>query len=358
MKEVFVKIEENRRVEVPGNPGAGPDSFALQCGEADEFSNSSQPSHRAPSLHVLNLPPRHQAPRLHTFNSSIAITTAVPYPTMTSTRSSKRQRADTTTDSPSSPPFELLYWPTIPGRGEHIRLAFEATGTPYLDTCNTTKDGTSTLLSHIHSSDTPRTHPNPPPFAPPILKHGDALLSQTPNILLYLGPLLSLVPEISSDPIGLYHVNALALTALDGLSNEPHDVHHPVGASLYYEDQKEEALRKAQDYRENRLPKFLEYFERVLKCSRADGGTGEWLYGDQMTYADLVLFQTLDGVNFAFPKCCGRARKSGKYENVYALYDRVKALPKIKAYLESDRRQAYSNGIYRHYPELDHPDEE
>jgi len=84
-------------------------------------------------------------------------------------------------------------------------------------------------------------------------------------------------------------VNQLTLTALDGLSNEVHDVHHPVDTGLYYEDQKEEAKRKADGYLKNRLPKFLGYFERVLGGEASKGG--EWLYGGRLTYADLVLFR-------------------------------------------------------------------
>lgn len=59
--------------------------------------------------------------------------------------------------------------------------------------------------------------------------------------------------------------------------------------SLYYEDQKAESLRKSKDYVTNRLPKFLGYFERVLQSNVS--GSGPWLYGGNLTYADLVLFQ-------------------------------------------------------------------
>lgn len=109
-----------------------------------------------------------------------------------------------------------------------------------------------------------------------MLRVGYLLLSQLPNILLYLGPRLDLVPNEEDDPNGIYFVNQLALTALDGLSNEIHDVHHPIATSAYYEEQKEEAKKKAADYIENRLPKFLGYFERVLKSEASQGG--EWLY--------------------------------------------------------------------------------
>lgn len=256
--------------------------------------------------------------------------------------SSKRQKTS------ESSPYELIYWPSIPGRGEHIRLAFEATGTSYKDTGNASKDGVQSVLDRIDTKYQGNEH-NPPPLAPPILKHGDLELSQTSNILLYLAPRLGLAPK--DDPDGLYHVNALALTALDGLSNETHDTHHPIATGDYYEDQKPEALKKATDYVKNRLPKFFGYFERVLSGDASKGG--EWLYAGQMTFADLVLFQCIDGNLFAFPKALKKMRESGQYEKVFALYERVKGLQKIKAYLESERRLSYSQGIYRYYPELD-----
>ncbi|KAI2622260.1 glutathione S-transferase domain-containing protein [Xylaria nigripes] len=243
-------------------------------------------------------------------------------------------------------PYELIYWPGIPGRGEFIRLALEESGADYTDNA-LTKKGIDKVIEHTDSENVGDEH-NPPPYACPILRHGDLLISQTPNILLYLGPRLGLVPK---DPDALYHVNALALTVLDGMSNEPHDTHHPIAVGLYYEQQKEEALRRSKDYVKNRLPNFLGYFERVLTGKAS--GDGPWLYGGQLTYADLVLFHALDGVKFAFRKAMAAAENSGNYVRVFELYDTVKTRPKIKAYLESERRQKYSDGIYRYYPELD-----
>jgi glutathione S-transferase len=279
---------------------------------------------------------------------SYAITRALlnssVHPAKMSTRVSKRQKTSKDT------PYELIYWPTLPGRGEHIRLAFEETGTEYIDVSNATEAGVKAVLAQISGDNLGDEH-NPPPLAPPVLKHGDLLLSQTSNILMYLGPHLGLVPDTASDPEGIYKVNALALTALDGLSNEAHDVHHPIASAKYYEDQKEEAKLKAEDYIKVRLPKFLGYFERVLKGQASKGG--EFLYGGQLTYADLVLFQCIDGVSYALPNAMGSLRKEAKYEEVFGLYDRIKERENIKAYLASDRRQQYGLGIYRNYPELD-----
>lgn len=184
-------------------------------------------------------------------------------------------------------PYELIYWPSIPGRGEHIRLALEEAGATYTDTAHI-ENGIQSVMAQIDAKNTGDDE-NPPPLAPPILKHGDLVISQTSNILLYLGPRLNLVPPTADDADGLYKVNQLALTALDGLSNEPHDCHHPVATGLYYEDQKEESLRKSKDFVKNRLPKFLGYFERVLQGKAS--GEGPWLYNGKLSYADLVLFQ-------------------------------------------------------------------
>ena len=246
-------------------------------------------------------------------------------------------------------PYELIYWPGMPGRGEHIRLALEEAGADYTDSAHE-EGGVQKVLAIIDPKNL-GDELNPPICTPPILKHGDLTINQTPNILLYLGPRLGLVPSMEEDDDALYKVNALALTALDGLSNEAHDCHHPVAASKYYEEQKEESKTRSQDYIANRLPKFLGFFERVLSSEASKGG--KFLYGGKLSYADLVLFQCLDGVKFAFPKAMKRLEKEGKYGKVFALHETVRERPMIKEYLASERRIKYSHGIYRHYPELD-----
>lgn len=258
----------------------------------------------------------------------------------------KRQRTNT------EAPYELIYWPGIPGRGEFIRLIFAASQTPFVDVSNQNEDKMKAVGSFVNAtSPNIAGEVNPPPLAPPILRHGDLVLSQTPAILMYLGPKLGLVPTPDQDPNGAARVLSLALTALDGFSNEAHDTHHPIAVCLTYEEQQDPAKLRAKDYRENRLPKFLGYFERVLS-SKSSGSEG-WLYGDQLTYADLVLFQGLDGVSFAFPKAVENLKNSGKYEKVFHLYDAVRSFDGVDEYLNSERRLDYSHGIWRHYPELD-----
>ncbi|KAI5243163.1 glutathione S-transferase [Aureobasidium subglaciale] len=263
-------------------------------------------------------------------------------------------------DAKHQPQYELLYHPSIPGRAEFIRLMFEATGTSYTDVANENPPDDSGLHGYAQVQDmsdpdsTGDDDGNPPVFAPPGLRiHGAGkggkplVIHQTPNILLYLGGSLKLA---GSDEPEKYCVNQLALTALD-LNNETHDTHHPVAVAKYYEEQKEEALKKATDFRENRLPKFFSYFERVLKHNQS-AGKGKHLVGESLTYADLTLWQVIDGLKFAFPNEM-RHRSSESPLLFDTFYPSLKEKAWLKKYLDSKRRKPYSMGVFRHYPELD-----
>jgi len=187
-------------------------------------------------------------------------------------------------------------------------------------------------------------HDGPLPFAPPFLKAGRLLVAQTANILHYLGPRLQLVP--SSESRRLY-AHQLQLTIAD-LVAEVHDSHHPIASGLYYEDQRDEAQRRAADLREARLPKYLDYFEQVLER----GGGHHALH--EHSYVDLSLFQLLSGLEYAFPRAMRRVERD--LPLLHALKQRVAQRPRIAAYLASSRRLSFNeNGIFRHYPELDDP---
>lgn len=236
--------------------------------------------------------------------------------------------------------YELYYWPSIQGRGEFVRLALEEGGADYVDVARASGRGMgmAALTRFLESRAVQR-----PPFAPPFLKSGKLVIGQTANILLYLGPRLGLVPRSEADRLWAHQ---LQLTIADFLT-EAHDTHHPIGGGLYYEDQKREAKRRADDFLRNRLPKFLGYFERVVARGR-----GSYLLGRRLSYADLSLFQMVEGLRYAFPRAM--ARRRARFPKVMALRDRVAARPRIAAYLASERRIPFNqHGIFRHYPELD-----
>lgn len=176
-------------------------------------------------------------------------------------------------------------------------------------------------------------------------------LSQTPSILLYLSHVLPLLkPPSGSSDVGLsyVHMHQVLLTVLD-LSNEIHDTHHPIGSGLYYEDQKDEAKRRAEDLRNVRLPKFLGYFDELAAANKSHRIAIE----GQTTVADLALWQVLEGLDFAFPKWMKSAREGKRYGNLWKFQESIAAEPTIKAYVKSGRRKPFSDGLFRHYEELD-----
>lgn len=233
--------------------------------------------------------------------------------------------------------YQLFYWPEIQGRGEFVRLALEDAGAAYDDVARKS-GGMDRMFAMMNGGRDKR-----PPFAPPFLKTGKQVIAQVANILLYLGPRLRLAPRDEASRLWLHQ---LQLTVTD-LVKEIHDTHHPVGAGLYYEDQKPEAKRYAEGFLDERVPKYLGYFETVLKKSG-----GPYLLGRKATYIDLSMFQLVEGLRYAFPQAMDTIEQ--KLPGVVAVRDKVAARSGIKAYLASPRRIAFNEmGIFRHYPELD-----
>lgn len=238
--------------------------------------------------------------------------------------------------------YELYYWPNIQGRGEFIRLAFEATGTPYVDVARlpgAQGGGTGAILPFLSGE-----RPGSLPLAPPFLKTGEFVLAQMPAILQYLGPKLGLVSDVESER---WFAHQVQLTIADFIA-EVHDTHHPVATSLYYEDQRAEAKRRAALFLKERLPKFLGYFEHVLERP----GSGPLFGGRTLTYPDLSFFQLIEGLNYAFPRAMQNAERS--YPHLLAVHAWVRAQAKVAAYLASERRIPFNeSGLFRHYAELD-----
>jgi glutathione S-transferase len=237
--------------------------------------------------------------------------------------------------------YELHYWPTIQGRGEFVRLALEAAGADYVDVARGA-GGMAAMRRHLEGD--ADVHP---PFAPPFLVDGEVVVAQTAAILHHLGPRLKLVAGAEAARLWTLQIQ---LTIADFVV-EAHDTHHPIGPGLYYEDQTAESKRRAQDFCSARVPKFLRWFERILVHNPRGP---RHLVGARLSYVDLSLFQVIEGLRYAFPNTARRTL--AKAPHVVALHDRVAALPRVAAYLASERRIAFNEeGIFRHYPELDSP---
>jgi glutathione S-transferase len=239
--------------------------------------------------------------------------------------------------------YELYYWPGIQGRGEFIRLALEEAGADYVDVARLpgrAGGGMQALTRFLEDASIKR-----PPFAPPFLKAGRVVIGQSANILQFLGPRLGLLPK---DEASRLWAHQLQLTIAD-MVVEAHDVHHPIAAALYYQDQKPEARRRAPHFTAERIPKFLDYFERVLAGNSRGKG---FMLGRALSYVDLSIFQLVSGLRYAFPK--RMARLAPRYPGLLGLHERVAVRPNIAAYLASERRIPFNeHGIFRHYPELD-----
>jgi glutathione S-transferase len=240
--------------------------------------------------------------------------------------------------------YELFYWPSIQGRGEFVRLALEAAGADYVDVARQPgpRGGVRAMMRVMEARTTHR-----PPLAPPFLRDGEVLIGQTANILHYLGPRLGLVPAGETERLWAHQ---LQLTLMDFI-DEVHDTHHPISSGLYYEDQKAEALRRAEVFRTERAPKFLAWFERVL--ARNPAGPIH-LVSDALSYPDLSLSQAISGLRFAFPRAAVRLEKT--VPHCVAVHEAMARLPNVAAYLASPRRIPFNNeGVFRHYRELDDP---
>lgn len=233
--------------------------------------------------------------------------------------------------------YELYYWPTIQGRGEYVRLTLEEADADYLDVARRGA-GEARMMAMMTSR-----RLDTPPFAPPFLKAGSLVIAQVANILLYLGARHGLAPKAEA---GRLWVHQLQLTIAD-LVVEIHDTHHPLGPTLYFEDQRSAAKKRSGAFWDERVPKFLGYFERLIA-----GSGGPYVNGRRLCYVDLSLFQIVEGLRYAFPNNMKRFER--KVPRVIEVRDRVAARPNINAYLTSERRIPFNeDGIFRHYKALD-----
>jgi glutathione S-transferase len=233
--------------------------------------------------------------------------------------------------------YELYYWPTIQGRGEYVRLALEDSAAEYVDVTRRGERGMAAMMKMMAA------RRGTPPFAPPFLKAGQLMIGQTANILLYLGSRHGLAPKADA---GRLWVHQLQLTVTDFVA-EVHDTHHPIATSLYYEDQLAPARKNTHEFWKARVPKYLGYFERL----KNDSG-GAYLTGRRISYADLSLFQIVEGLRYAFPRRMKAFERN--IPGLVELHDRVAERPNIKAYLASERRIPFNeDGIFRCYKALD-----
>lgn len=180
-------------------------------------------------------------------------------------------------------------------------------------------------------------------FAPPILEDEYESVSHVANILSWIAPPLRLAPDSRHD---LRRMHQLQLTITDFVA-EIHDIHHPLGAALYYEDQITEAKQRAAVFIDKRLPTYLRYFEDTIERNPAGD---YWLVGERCTTVDLSMFHVMRGLEYALPN----AMANQSVPRLVDLAQRVSGRRRLARYLASDHRPDFNeDGVFRHYPELD-----
>jgi glutathione S-transferase len=229
--------------------------------------------------------------------------------------------------------YQLWYWPSIPGRGEFVRLALEAAEIEYEDMAR--EQGAEALIADLQGRGGIR------PFAPPYLVDGELCIGQTAHILAFLADRHDFgAGELEVD----LQLIQLQLDITDIVA-EVHNVHHPVAAALYYQDQMDAAYEAARHYRDQRLPKYLDHFEAALE----ENG-GPCVLGDRWTHVDTSLFQLMEGLDYMFPN---RMRELD-YPRLELCRQAMMEIAGVEQYLASDRRLSFNeDGIFRFYPELD-----
>lgn len=226
---------------------------------------------------------------------------------------------------------KLYYWPTLPGRGEPVRLSFHLYGVPYVDIAR--DQGVQPMLDLLQRREGAR------PFAPPILMLDGEVHWQTAHCCDLIAGLGGVGQTVRTTAL------PWMMTIMD-FAAEAHNTHHPISTSQYYEAQAEEAKVAAHAFCEHRIPKFLDFFEDRLA---SNGGLA---HPESLTHADVALWHVHAGLEYAFPNAM--ARYGSRWPRVLALHARVNAHAGLSAYLESDARMAFNeDGLFRHYPELD-----
>lgn len=236
--------------------------------------------------------------------------------------------------------YDLWYWPSIQGRGEFVRLLMEAAGITYRDRAR--DDGVEALVDDMERRSKSDEFA---PYAPPYLVERESGfgIAQVAHIVTWLTDRHGLGAGDGSKDL---HLIQLQLTISDMVA-EVHNVHHPIAGGLYFDDQKDAAIRAAQAFRDERIPKFFDHFETALGIC-----DGPFVAGTKWSHVDTSLFQLVAGLRYAFPN--RMAAVESDYPCLIGCSNAVSTIEGIAAYLASDRRIAFNeDGIFRHYEDLD-----
>jgi len=163
--------------------------------------------------------------------------------------------------------WELYYWSRMEadgknhmiGRGEFVRLMFEAAGQPYVDVGAT--HGSARVRQFVYDGG----NTSVPIFAPPAIRKGSFVLYQTPTIMRFLGRRFGMFPDTEEQAA---HADALMSFLTDFIA-EGRLVFHPVCFTMSYYQQAEEAKPHVEWFQKERMPRFLSHLHRVLQHNQS-----------------------------------------------------------------------------------------
>lgn len=244
--------------------------------------------------------------------------------------SAKQEVGKSALDPAPADIWQLLYWPAKDadgkvaagaGRAEYLRVIFEEAGIPY-------EEVTAGLREYFWNNVELQPFPV---LAPPAIRKGSFVACQTAVCAKHLAVQFGMYPVDAGDAC---HADQIVATVHEYIA-EGRMAFHPVKNTMSYHDQKEAAKPYIEAFAKDRLPRYMSSFERLLKANL--GGDGFFI-GDSLTHADLQVMVMLQVTRSQFPD----SWLNLDAPLLKAFLTRMEARPKIKSYLQSDRRQPFA----------------
>lgn len=222
--------------------------------------------------------------------------------------------------------FELYYWNLLT-RGEFVRLIF----------IENEQEWTEPLMEGGFSFEKMKKFREENPFfkAVPVLKHKGFAISQTAEICRYAAKHSGNGSVWPSDEKEQYQCGEILLGILDAMQ-EGQTAYHAIKLNAHYHDQKKETQPFIDTYYAERVPGWVEFFERRLKLNKGS----EYFVGKNLTYADLAVFFMFEGFDAVddMKDYWVKMRAAGKMEALDAFCQRIRERPKIKKWVEEGRK--------------------
>ncbi|GLI60934.1 hypothetical protein VaNZ11_003170, partial [Volvox africanus] len=169
-----------------------------------------------------------------------------------------------------------------------------------------------------------------PVRAPPAIRRGDFVLSNTPVIMAYLGRQFGMMPGSLEDTT---HVEQVLAVVTDAVA-EGRLAFHPKDFYATHKIQVEESKPYIKQYGENRLPKYMRYWEALLDRNPDPQG---FLIGSSIAVADLAVYHYMTAAEQHYKQYYDAIEAPRAKEHQM----RIASRPRIQAYLNSNRCQPW-----------------